>query len=100
MEHTKDILDNFSGILHSDCEMRYQKMALRDDIEWQPCLAHARRKFFESEGPIREEVLSCFKDIFMNEREAWEMNRKERLEFRKLKQEPLMDKIFDLLEQE
>ena len=95
--HTDKILNEFKGILHSDCEQRYENEAKRDDVTWQLCLAHARRRFFESGHPGADAILQLFQNIFMNEREAWKMTAEERLSFRREKQAPLMKTLYQLV---
>ena len=67
-ENTLKRLKTFSGLLHSDAHRAYDNTAERDDISWQLCLAHARRKFENAkEAPkvLREKILDLFQKIFM-----------------------------------
>jgi len=96
-ENTLKRLRTFSGLLHSDAHGAYDKTSERDDISWQLCLAHARRKFENAkEAPkvLREKILDLFQKIFINERTAWDMTMDERREFRQDTQTEIMDELF------
>lgn len=97
--HTLSRLDKFSGLMHSDAHGAYDKTAQREDIQWQLCLAHARRKFENANGAapqLRDKVLKLFRELFKNEREAWQMNADQRLKFRQVKQAPIINEVLSI----
>ena len=98
--HPLTMLSPFSGSLHSDAFSAYEKLAQSDSITWQPCLAHARRKFIDAGGPkeISDRIIELFRQIFMNERDAWNEERDERLKNRQQKQKPLMDELYRIID--
>lgn len=91
-----DIMGNYRGVLHSDKYDGYRKLAEQKMITWCPCLAHARRKFFEAEGgdpAFRQWVLRKMRYLFMFERVAWSRSEEERLKIRQEKEVPIIDEI-------
>ncbi|GEM_PF-3096148 len=44
-EQTLKYLRSFRGLLHAGAHGAYETSAVRSDVQWQMCLAHARRKF-------------------------------------------------------
>ncbi len=93
-----DILGNYRGVLHSDKYDGYRKLAEQKMITWCPCLAHARRKFFEAEGgdlAFRQWVLRKMRYLFMFERVAWSRSEEERLKIRQEKEVPIIDELID-----
>lgn len=98
--HPEKVLKKFKGLLISDAHQAYERASLRSDVQWQVCWAHARRKFVEAQsGPpkVKAEIIELFKLIFLKEREAWEMTKKERLKIREEQIKPYVDRIFEII---
>jgi transposase len=101
--HPEKALNQFKGLLLSDAHRAYETAALREEIQWQPCLAHARRKFVEAESgnpKIKAQIIELFKKLFLNEREAWDMDAEQRLVYRTEKQLPIMNELYDMIKDE
>jgi transposase len=95
-DNVLDILANYRGNLHSDKYAAYEKLAQQKIINWCPCYAHIRRKFFEAEvGDLifRSWVLRKIKYLFMLERVAWARSPEERLKIRLEKEVPIIDEL-------
>ena len=95
-EHVSTLLQNYSGVVHSDKYGAYQKLAEQKKIIWCPCYSHIRRKFFEAEGgdPVfRSWVLRKIRYLFMLERVAWSRSEEERLQIRHDKEAPIIDEL-------
>ena len=104
--HPMEKFENFKGAFHSDALEVYEKFAKRADITWQPCWAHARRKFFDSEtsDPLKLNVLTKINELFKKEQKAWDIDKiegytdvdksEERLIFRNENCKPIVDDIF------
>ena len=95
-EQLDRFIGDYSGAVHSDQYKAYLKKAQADDFIWQPCGAHARRKFEEAAGfsdGFREWILRQFRRIFLYERVAWKQNPEQRLVIRREKEEPIIDEI-------
>jgi transposase len=95
-ENVLDILQGYSGGLHSDKYAAYQRLAERKIITWFPCFSHIRRKFFEAEAgdlTFRQWVLRKIRYLFMLERIAWARAPEERLRIRKEKELPILDEL-------
>jgi len=103
-KHTKRYLEKFSGLFHSDAHGAYEDTAGRDDIYWQPCLAHARRKFVELQSgdvAARKQILESFGQLFLAEREVWKLTSAEaRLAYRAEHCAAPMAKIFEVIEEQ
>ena len=98
--HPEKLLNQFSGLLISDAHKAYQDAALREDIQWQPCLAHARRKFVEAQSgdpKVKDQIISLFKELFLNDRQHWDLSPEERLKERRETQKPIINKIFEII---
>ena len=95
-DHVDDILLGYRGNLHSDKYGAYEKLGQQKMINWCPCYAHIRRKFFEAEtgDPVlRDWVLRKIKYLFMLERVAWVRSPEERLKIRQEKEVPIIDEL-------
>lgn len=94
-QNVETLLKEYSGLLHSDNYGAYPKQAGKENIIWQPCFSHIRRKFFEAESadPIREWVLEKIKDLFLLERRGWESLPEERLRIREEEEVPILDEL-------
>jgi transposase len=91
-----DLLEGFSGVLHSDKYGAYEQLSKKEEILWQPCWGHIRRKFEEAESgdpEFRAIVLRKIRCLFMFERVAWARDEKERLRIRKEKEAPIIDEL-------
>jgi transposase len=109
-ENIQNIVGDYKGKIHSDAYQAYENMITDNGLIWQPCWAHARRKFFESKttDPIRIEVIELMDKLFEEERIAWaidlneELTEKEKLtkrySYRQANSLPLVDVIFQKIE--
>lgn len=95
-DNVLDILQDYQGNLHSDKYGAYEKQGRQRTINWCPCYAHIRRKFFEAEmgdDIFRAWVLRKIKYLFMLERVAWARSVEERLAIRLEKEVPIIDEL-------
>ena len=95
-ENVVDILQGYQGNLHSDKYGAYATQGKQDGINWCPCYAHIRRKFFEAEVgdlELRLLVLRKIKYLFMLEQVAWRKSPEERLQIRLEKEVPIIDEL-------
>lgn len=97
------LLDGFSGIMHSDKYGAYESLNKNNlEISWQACWAHIRRKFEESQSgdlELRNLILRNIRYLYMFERIAWSRTEAERLEIRKKKEAPIIDKLIKLIQE-
>jgi transposase len=94
--HVEQTLQDYQGVLHSDKYAAYEKLAKREDIQWCPCMAHARRKFVEAEGgdpELRKRILRKIRHLFMLERVAWARKAEERLRIRQEIEKPVLESL-------
>ena len=100
----KEILKNYQGFLQVDGYTVYDKIAkLNSSIELAGCLAHVRRKYFDSkdEHPERAKfVLNLIRDIYLQERELKQTNStpEEKTAYRKEHLNPIMNKWWNWME--
>jgi transposase len=98
--HAEQMLENYQGVLHSDKYAAYEKLARRDDIQWCPCMAHARRKFVEAENgdpALRALILRKMRYLFMLERVVWARDAEERLRIRDTLEKPILAELTTLI---
>jgi transposase len=98
-----EFIGKYDGAVHSDQYKAYLKKAQAGDFIWQPCGAHARRKFEESTGysaGFRKWILRKFRYIFLYERVAWRRGPGERLTIRRWKEAPVIDEIIQRCKEE
>ena len=102
------------GILHSDAFAAYENITASDndcnnDIIWQPCWAHARRKFYDSlsGGALKLDILKLFNALFKVEADIRALDfsdysiaerEKEILKIRTERSKGLVDEIFSKAE--
>lgn len=80
--HVEKTLKDYHGLLPSDKYVAYEKLVRREEIQWRPCIAHARQKFVEAEQgdpALRRRILQKIRYLFMLERVAWARSPEERL---------------------
>jgi transposase len=96
-QNAETLLENYSGLLHSDSYGAYHKQAKKEEIIWLPCYSHIRRKFFEAESadPFREWILEKIQTLFLLERRAWESSPEERVQIRQTEEVPIIDELID-----
>lgn len=102
-KYPHEILNKFTGLLHSDAHGCYDTTVARKDIIWQPCWAHARRKFLEAGGgpkSVKDRIIKIIQDIFINERQTWDLSSENRINFRQEKQKPLCDELFNIIKEQ
>lgn len=100
--HVEQTLQEYQGVLHSDKYAAYEKLARREEIQWCPCMAHARRKFVEAEGgdpQLRRRILRKIRHLFMLERVAWSRNPEERLRIRREIEKPVLESLKSLVKE-
>lgn len=99
----KNILfNNFQGTLLSDGYPVYASITELLNILHACCWAHARRYFIEAEEqePLSSrEAVALIRELYVKE-ELAPPEREERLEFRLEQEKPIVDRIFDWLQQE
>jgi hypothetical protein len=96
--HVLEMLEGYTGVLHSDKYGAYETLAQTKQIIWCPCWAHIRRKFFDAEGgdpPFREWVLTQINRLFQLEKEAWTESPDERLRIREAQEVPIIDELIE-----
>jgi transposase len=80
-EVPRDVFKNFSGILHTDGYVGYEKDVGAEGMKHACCIAHARRKFIDAikvqtkataTDPTLERVVVLMDDLFAIDREARE----------------------------
>ena len=100
--HVEQTLKEYQGVLHSDKYAAYEKLARREEIQWCPCMAHARRKFVEAEGgdpQLRRRILRKIRHLFMLERVAWARSPEERLRIRREIENPVLESLKSLVKE-
>jgi len=98
-------LENFRGKLMADCYSGYQSIELRGSgrIERGACVAHARRKVFESREshPLESStVLAKFQQLYDIEDRAKNMSVEERLALRQSESRPIWTSLDEWLSSE
>lgn len=91
-----DKLRNYKGILHSDKYGAYETLSKKEEIIWQPCMAHVRRYFLESQTgdqTFKNWVLKKIRYLYMFERVAKVRPAKERLKIREEKEKPILEEL-------
>ena len=96
--HAEEILELYSGIIHSDKYGAYETYIRKNGNIWCPCWAHIRRKFFEAEAgdpALRTWVLEQIQQLFSIEEIAWILPPIERLQLRQDRSVPIIDSLID-----
>ena len=97
-EHAAELLEAYSGIIHSDKYGAYETFVKKNGNVWCPCWSHIRRKFFEAEAGDRELrvwVLDQIKQLFEIEEIAWTLPPAERLKLRQSQSVPIIDSLIE-----
>ena len=98
-KYPEEMLKDFKGIFHADAYKAYVNIAQNEGVQWQACLVHARRKFFNVMSPNEacREIINSFDQIFDEEKESWKLSEDERLVIRqsktKIRFEELVQKV-------
>ncbi len=95
-ENAAEILQGYTGIVHSDKYGAYESLANKKQFTWSPCWAHIRRKFYEAESgdpELRTHMLRKIRYLFMLEKIAWSKSPEERLRIRREKEAPIIDEL-------
>jgi len=98
--NTKDLIQCYGGVLHSDKYGAYEALANQKQIIWCPCWSHIRRKFFEAESgdvQFRDWVLRKIRYLFMYEKVAWARSPDERLKIRQEKEVSIIDELISAI---
>lgn len=91
-------LENYKGLLHSDKYGAYETLSKKEEIIWQPCMAHVRRYFIEAQAGDQEFknwVLRKIRYLYMFERVAKARSPKERLRIREKKEKPILKELIE-----
>jgi transposase len=97
-ENAQVLIEDFSGVVHSDVYGAYETMAALGTFVWAPCWVHARRKFVNAtEGSIRTHAIKLIDQLQRNERLVWEMTAEERTKFRKDIQAPIVNEFIEYI---
>lgn len=103
--HPLEKFKDYKGAFHSDAFSAYETIANFDDVTWQPCWAHARRKFFDTltSHQLKGIILDKIDKLFAIERDAWNIDKedipqweksKKRLNLRQEQSSIVVDEIF------
>ena len=97
-----DFLDGYTGYVHADAYGGYDELFRKEGVIEVACWAHARRKFDEatSSRPVEAtEIMARIALLYKIESECAEMALEERRDVRQLRSRPILDKIFERLEE-
>jgi transposase len=101
----ENLLENFSGVLHTDAYTSYNAVVARNSIESVGCWAHARRNYFEAEKDGAKEgkstatwFLEEIGKLFALEQNFKGLSPEIRLQQRNLLSKPIIDSMFSKLE--
>jgi transposase len=97
-----DFLDHYRGYVHADAYSGYDELFQREGIIELGCWVHARRKFDEavsSRPQEATEILARIAQIYRVEAECAEMTPEQRRERREQQSRPILDGIFERLEE-
>jgi len=98
-----EYLNNYKGFIHADAYSGYDELFKKEDIFEVGCWAHARRKFDEaaSSRPLEAtDILARIARLYHEvETPCANMMPEERCRFRQIHAVPLLDGIFDKLEE-
>ena len=89
-------LGDYSGYLQADAFAGYDCIYATGSVREVACMAHARRKFFDSLGSSKkaaEEALLMIRDLYAIEREAAGLGRTERQALRQQKSRPVLERF-------
>lgn len=101
-ENATEILQGYTGIVHSDKYGAYEQLANKKQFTWCPCWAHIRRKFYEAESgdrKLRAYMLRKIRYLFMLEKVSWSRSPEERLRIRREKEAPIIDELIQKAKQ-
>ena len=101
--HPREILEGFSGLAQTDGYVGYNELFASSGVEHLACMAHIRRKFFESKHALperTEEILDLIRQLYGIEAEAREaaLSAEERLELRREKARPAFESLRERIE--
>jgi len=91
-------LENYKGLLHSDCYGAYETLSKKKEITWQPCMAHVRRYFLDAQTGDQEFtnwVLRRIRYLYMFERVAKARSPEERIRIREEKEKPILEELIE-----
>ena len=102
----ESLLQDFQGHLHVDGYAGYNAVASKKTVVRVACWAHVRRKFEDAKvsgaktgTTLAEAFLALIQELFMHERDWKTLSTQERLDQRKEHSQALVDKIWNLYEQ-
>jgi len=97
-KHVFELLEGFTGNVHSDKYGAYEELAKKKQIIWNPCYSHIRRKFFEAEAgdpDFRSWVLMKIRHLFRLDKVGWARSPEERLQIRQKKALPIIEELLE-----
>jgi hypothetical protein len=97
-----DYLDGYLGYVHADAYSGYDELFRRERVIEVGCWVHARRKFDEATSSRPQEateVMARIAKLYKIEAECTEMTPNQRREFREQHSRPILDSIFERLEE-
>ena len=97
-----EFLDGYAGYIHADAYGGYDELFRKDDVIEVGCWVHARRKFDESISSRPKgatEIMASIARLYQVETACREKEAPERFRMRQEKSKPILDSIFDRVEQ-
>jgi len=97
-----DFLDGFRGYVHADAYGGYDELFRKEGITEVGCWVHARRKFDEAAASRPQEateIMACIAKLYKLEAQWADVNDIERCRHREQYSRPVLDRIFERLEQ-
>jgi transposase len=93
--HPARFLDGFEGVFLPDGASTFNAACEPDAVERAGCWAHARRKFFEARdgNPAAHEALVMIRDLFLVERDAWQVDAEQRQRMRDTRSRLIIGKL-------
>jgi transposase len=97
-----DFLEGYKGYVHADAYSGYDELFRKEDIIEVGCWVHARRKFDEATSSRPQEateIMARIAKLYRVEAECAEMSPAERCKHREQHSRPILDGIFDRLDE-
>jgi transposase len=96
-----EYINDFKGIIHADAYKGYVNIDKENtDINWAAWWGHWIRKFEElGTSEFRTWILKDIRKLFLCDRVGWRKNAEFRLQVRKRREKPIVDRIFKLLKE-
>ena len=97
-----EFLDGYAGYIHADAYSGYDELFRKNEVIEVGCWVHARRKFDESVSSRPKEatdIMARIAQLYQIETECKEMEAPDRFRMRQEKSKPILDAIFDRVQQ-